>query len=184
LLIGNIFENITRKIMDAIENLLTRRSIRKFADSPVDNDLVDKMLQAAMYAPSARNTMAWNFVVINKRELLDKLSVIHPHARMLKMAPLAILVCGDKKLEPSEAYLSINCSAATQNILLAAHALGLGSVWLGVYPRLERMEPIRDLLKLPAENMPVSLIAIGWPDEKISHPERYSKEKIHYNDSW
>ncbi|HNZ43885.1 MAG TPA: nitroreductase family protein [Bacteroidales bacterium] len=170
--------------MDAIENLLTRRSIRKFTGTPVNNDLIDKMLQAAMYAPSARNTRAWDFVVITKRELLDRLSVIHPYARMLKMAPLAILVCGDKKLEPNEAYLSINCSAATQNILLAAHALGLGSVWLGVYSRTERMDPIRDLLKLPAENMPVSLIAIGWPDEKIPHPERYSKEKIHYNDSW
>lgn len=170
--------------MDAIENLLTRRSIRKFVDTPIDNKLIDKILEAAMYAPSARNTQAWNFVVINQRALLDKLSVIHPYARMLKMAPLAILVCGDKTLEPNEAYLSINCSAATQNILLAAHAMGLGSVWLGVYPRTERMAPICDLLNLPADNMPVSLIAIGWPDEKIQPVERYSKEKIHYNDSW
>ncbi len=170
--------------MDAFENIITRRSIRKFIDKPVDDQMTGKLLEAAMYAPSARNTQAWSFVVINKRELLDKLSVIHPYAQMLKKAPLAILVCGDKNLEKNEAYLSINCSAATQNILLCAHSLGLGSVWLGVYPRNERMEPIANLLNLPADNMPVSLIAIGWPDEQPPHPERFFKEKIHYNDTW
>ncbi len=168
--------------MDAFENILTRRSIRKYKDKPVDNDLIHKLLEAAMYAPSARNTQSWTFVVIDKRNLLDELSVIHPYAKMLRQAPLAILVCGDKQLESNEAYLSINCAAATQNILLAAHSFGLGTVWLGVYPREERMKSIITLLKLPEENIPVSLIAIGWPDESIPRPERFCKEKIHFND--
>ncbi|HOY32933.1 MAG TPA: nitroreductase family protein [Bacteroidales bacterium] len=170
--------------MEAFENIITRRSIRKFSGEPVDEQLTDKLLRAAMYAPSARNTLAWNFVVINNRGLLDTLSEIHPYAKMLRQAPLAILVCGDKDLEKDEAYLSINCAAATQNILLAAHSCGLGSVWLGVYPRWERMESIGNLLKLPEDNIPVSLIAIGWPDEKPSQPERFFRNKIHYNGIW
>lgn len=170
--------------MEVFENIISRRSIRKFMDKPIESAMIEKLLEAAMYAPSARNTQAWNFVVINNRNLLDKLVEIHPYAKMLKQAPLAILVCGDKGIEDNEAYLSLNCAAATQNILLAAHSFGLGSVWLGVYPRHERMDPIRDLLKLPVDNMPVSLIAIGWPDEIKPHPQRFFKEKIHFNDSW
>jgi nitroreductase len=170
--------------MDAFKNIISRRSIRKFTSQPVDEKTCDKLLEAAMYAPSARNTQSWNFVVINDRCLLDRLSEIHPYAQMLRQAPLAILLCGDKSLESIEGYLCVNCAAATQNILLAAHYFGLGSVWLGVYPREERMKDICSLLNLPDDTMPVSLIAIGWPDEKKTHPQRYFNEKIHYNDRW
>lgn len=170
--------------MDVIENIISRRSIRKFKVKPVDGAIVEKLLEAAMYAPSARNTQAWNFVVVDNRHLLDGLAEIHPYAKMLNQAPLAVLVCGDKSIEDNEAYLSLNCAAATQNILLAANSFGLGSVWLGVYPRPERMGPIQDLLKLPGDNLPVSLIAIGWPDETKPKPQRFFKEKIHFNDSW
>lgn len=170
--------------MDILNTIITRRSIRKFKKLPIPEEIIEKILTAAMYAPSARNTQAWDFIVINKRTLLDELSDIHPYAKMLKQAPLAILVCGDKNLEENDAYLSINCSAATQNILLATHSFGLGSVWLGVYPREERIKPIKSLLKLTEKCLPISLIAIGWPDEKILQPERFVKEKIHYNDVW
>lgn len=170
--------------MNIIETITTRRSIRKFKELPIADETIEQLLKAAMYAPSARNSQAWNFVLINKRGILDELSEIHPYGKMLKQSPLAILVCGDKNIEENDAYLSINCSAATQNILLAAHSLGLGSVWLGIYPREERMNPIKNFLKLPEKCLPVSLIAIGWPDEKIPLPERFFKEKIHYNDTW
>jgi len=170
--------------MDFFKTIITRRSIRKFTTEPIKTEIIEKLLEAAMYAPSARNTQAWVFDIINERSLLDELSVVHPYAKMLKQAPLAILVCGDKKLEENEAYLSINCAAATQNILLAAHSFGLGSVWLGVYPREERIKDISTLMKLPADIFPVSLVAIGMPDEISPHPQRFYKEKIIYNDKW
>lgn len=171
-------------IMDVLQNILTRRSIRKYIDKEIPAETVDTLLRAAMYAPTARNTQAWEFIVITDRRLLDQISVLHPYAKMLKYAPLAVLVCGNKDIEPTEGYVNTNCSAATQNLLLAAHALGLGTVWLGMYPRQERIKPIHDLLKLPEHILPVSLISIGWPDEEKSMPERFHREKIHYNDSW
>ncbi|MEI6124730.1 MAG: nitroreductase family protein [Bacteroidota bacterium] len=170
--------------MNVLETILTRRSIRKYIDKDIPNEMVDQLLEAAMYAPTANNSQAWSFIVINERRLLNQLATIHPYAKMLKYAPLAILVCGDKQIEENEGYLSVNCAAATQNILLAAHALGIGSVWLGVYPRAERTQPISDLLNLPLQILPISLISLGWPDEKKPKPERFLKENIHYNDKW
>jgi nitroreductase len=146
--------------------------------------MLNKILEAAMFAPTANNSQSWEFVVISDRDLLDKLAVLHPYAKMLKYAPLAILVCGNKDIESNEGYLCQNCSAATENILLAAYDMGLGSVWLGVYPKPERMDPIRDLLKLPAHILPITLVAVGWPDEVKKRPDRFDRGKIHYNDSW
>lgn len=171
-------------IMTVLEAILTRRSIRKYIQKPVPAEIIDQLLQAAMYAPTARNTQAWEFAVITERNLLDNLSVVHPYAKMLKYAPLAVLVCGNKKMEDNEAYLNQNCSAATQSLMLAAHALGLGSVWLGVYPKAERIDPIRDLLQLPEHILPISLISIGYPDEIRETPDRFDRAKIHYNNKW
>ncbi len=171
-------------IMTVLETILTRRSIRKYIQKEVPAELIDKLLQAAMYAPTARNTQSWHFVVVTDRTMLDTLAVVHPYAKMLKYAPLAVLVCGDKSIEDSEAYLNQNCSAATQSMMLAAHALGLGSVWLGVYPKAERIDPIRQLLKLPDHILPISLVSIGWPDEVRETPDRFDRTKIHFNDKW
>lgn len=170
--------------MTVLETILTRRSIRKYIQKEVPEELIDKILEAAMYAPTARNTQSWQFVVIKDRTLLDKLAVVHPYAKMLKYAPLAVLVCGDKSIEDDEAYLNQNCSAATQSLMLGAHALGLGSVWLGVYPKAERIDPIRELLKIPTHILPISLISVGWPDEVRETPQRFDRSKIHLNDSW
>jgi nitroreductase len=166
--------------MNTIETINKRRSIRKYTNKEVSDEIINELLNAAMMAPSARNTQSWQFVVIKSRSLLDKLSEIHPYAKMLKEAPLAILVCGDKSLEENDYYQCINCSAATQNILLAAHDLGVGSVWLGVYPRAERIEPIKELLNMPEGILPISLIALGYADEVKVKPERFVKEKVHY----
>lgn len=167
--------------METIEAILTRRSIRKYTDKKISEELIDILLHAAMHAPSARNCQPWHFVVVTKRDVLDELAVVHPYGKMLKHARLAILVCGDRLIEESDNYINQNCSAATQNILLAAHANGLGAVWLGVYPREQRMKGISKLINLPEHILPISLISIGYPAEKISKPERFKPEKIHYN---
>jgi len=167
--------------METIQAILTRRSIRKFLGKKIPEEITTKLLEAAMYAPSARNTQSWHFIVINKRDILDKLPHVHPYAEMCYEASLAILVCGDTNIENLEGYVALNCAAATQNILLAAHDLGLGSVWLGVYPRKERMEPISKLFGLPQNIIPVSLVVIGYPAEQISKPERFKQDKIHFN---
>lgn len=167
--------------METIECILGRRSIRKFIHKPVTDQQINTLLKAAMYSPTARNTQSWRFVVINDHDRLVQLSQIHPYAKMLEQASVAILVCGDRQADSNDAYLVENGSAATQNILLAAYDLGLGSVWLGIYPREERMKDVSEFVKLPAEILPVSLIAIGYPDEQKPIPDRFDANKIHFN---
>jgi nitroreductase len=167
--------------METLEAIHTRQSIRKFTDKNIPEELLTKLLEAAMYAPSARNTQPWHFIVITDRNLLGKIPHVHPYAEMCYDAGAAILVCGDTNIEKLEGYVALNCGAASQNILLAAHDLGLGGVWLGVYPRKERMEPIVKLFNLPPNIIPVSLIALGCPNEKIPRPERFKEERIHLN---
>jgi len=167
--------------METYQAILTRRSIRAFAPDPVPDPLIARLLEAAMYAPSARNTQPWHFIVINDRLLLDTMATRHPYAGMLSQAPLAIAVCGDRHIEPAEGYLAINCAAATQNLLLTAHDLELGSCWLGVYPREERIQLLRELLELPAHILPVSLVAVGYPNEIKATPRRFREDRIHVN---
>ena len=166
--------------MDALEAIFSRRSIRQFKADPVAPEVVEILLKAGMQAPSANNLQPWHFVVLSRREVLDKIPTIHPYASMLKQAPLAILVCGDRTLQPMDGYWVQDCSAATQNILLAAHALGLGAVWLGVHPREERIRGIRELLLLPDATPPLSLVALGWPDEHKSRADRFTPAKVTY----
>ncbi len=167
--------------MDFKELILTRRSIRKFTDQKVSQNQINEILQAAMYAPSARNEQPWHFIVVDDKAILAKIAIIHPYAQMLNEAPLALVVCADEKLEKSSGYWSTDCAAATQNILLSAHALGLGSVWLGVYPREERMHDLSNLFLLPQNILPFSIVAIGYPNEIKEHPQRFNTERIHYN---
>ncbi|HRW63865.1 MAG TPA: nitroreductase family protein [Bacteroidales bacterium] len=167
--------------MEIIEGIFTRRSIRKYKDKKIPVEQVNILIKAAMYAPSARNQQPWHFVVVTERDILEKITKVHPYAKMLAEAQLAILVCGDETLELSQGYWVIDCSAATENILLAAHGIGLGAVWLGLHPREERKQAIRDLFKLPENIQPLSLISIGYPDEVKETPERFKPERIHYN---
>ena len=172
-----------------METIFSRRSIRKYTSQPVSEEKVEKLLRAGMAAPTAKNEQPWHFIVINQRELLNRIPEIHPYSQMLREAPVAILVCGDKNLihkeesRENEGYLVQDCSAVTQNILLAAEEENLGAVWLGVYPVEERMEGITELLKLPKNILPVSLIALGHPAEEKSPIDRYNEERVHYN-SW
>lgn len=167
--------------MKAMEAILTRRSIRKYTKQAVSESLVKEILTAAMSAPSANNKQPWQFVVMNQREVLDKVPEFHPHASMIKEAPLAILVCGDLTRQEHKGYLVLDCTAATENLLLAVHAKGLGGVWLGIYPREERMNGIKKLLALPDDIMPIALLVIGYPAEQKPKENRYNDKVIHYN---
>jgi len=169
--------------MDAIEAIMTRRSIRKYTDKPVTEDQVKQILAAAMAAPTAGNQQAWEFVVITDRKILDAIPDVHPYSRMILEASTAVLVCGNLETETKGGYYPQDCAAATQNILLAAHALGLGAVWLGVYPREERVTGVRKLLGIPDHVVPVSLVVIGRPAESHPRIDRYDGKKVH-RDTW
>ncbi len=167
--------------MDAIEAIFTRRSIRKYLDKPVPEELVQKILAAAMQAPSARNQQPWQFVVIDDRATLAKIPEFMPNAAMVAHAPLAILVCGDLELETSPGYWLLDCAAATQNMLLAAHSLGLGAVWCGTYPRELRMKGLKQLLGLPDMVVAHSLVAIGYAAEQAKAIDRFRTDRIRRN---
>lgn len=161
--------------------IFKRRSIRKFKDEQIPDEAISQIIKAAMAAPSANNLKAWHFVVITKRELLDHLASIHPYGKMLQQANAAILVCGDNQKQPVTGYLYMDCAAATQNILLEATSLEIGSVWLGVYPREQRMEQISSFLNLPETIVPVSLVALGYPAERKPVNNPWQADAIHYN---
>jgi nitroreductase len=164
-----------------IDAILKRRSVRKYSGEPVHKSDIEQLLTAGMYAPSARNEQPWHFIVIDDPGLLNRISEVHPYASMLPGAALAILVCGDENLELSRGYWPVDCAAATQNILLAAEGLGLGAVWLGVYPREERQMAMRQLFDLPAHVQPFSLISVGHPAEKKRIPQRFKADRIRWN---
>lgn len=169
--------------MEVFEAIMTRRSVRKFKNKPVEKETVVKILEAAMNAPTAGNQQAWQFIVVTSREMLDKLAKAHPYADSLRTAPLAIAVCGDTKAEKHKDFWVQDCSAAVQNILLAAHAEGLGAVWLGVYPREDREKAVSAVMGLPDGVVTLALVAIGHPDQKLKPQKRYDESKIHY-DGW
>lgn len=163
--------------------LFSRRSIRKYSEKTIAESDIDTILRAGMYAPSAVNRQPWHFIVTSDAELFGKIMEIHPNARFLGGASHAILVCGDEKLQHDDGYYLADCGAATQNILLSAHMLGIGSCWIGIFPRLERAEHFSKLFGLPSHVKPFALVSLGYPAEEKQTPERFNREKIHY-DRW
>jgi nitroreductase len=167
--------------MDTLNAIFSRRSIRKFKSDKIPKDILENILKAAMYAPSAYNQQPWQFIVIDDRKLLDTISKEHPHASMCQTAPLAILVCADLDFEQVEDMWIFDCGAATQNILLSSCNYGIGSVWVGVYFRKEYTSLFTKLFKLPKNIIPISLIPMGYPAEEKQKVDRFKKERIHYN---
>ena len=165
--------------MDALEAIQTRRSIRKFEPKEVPDELVQTILEAAMSAPSAGNQQPWHFIVIRDKETLRQIPKFSPYASMAPNASLAILVCGDVKLETHKGFWVQDCSAAIQNLLLATHALGLGAVWTAAYPWQDRADGYRKLLGIPENVIPLGLIPIGYPAQKAGRAVRFKKERIH-----
>ncbi|KKM66591.1 hypothetical protein LCGC14_1479630 [marine sediment metagenome] len=167
--------------MDAFEAIYGRRSIRRYTDQPVSEGIIEELLKAAMAAPSANNGQPWHFVVMDDRAILDAVPKWHPYASMVKYAPLAIAVCADTRGGKSEAYWVQDCSAATQNLLLAAHAKGLGAVWLGIYPEEERVKDAQKLLALPEDVIPLAIVALGHPAAQKPPNDRFDAGRVHRN---
>ncbi len=167
--------------MELIQAIMTRRSVRHYLDQPVSAADLDTLLRAAMQAPSAGNAQPWHFIVMNDREMLNMIADFHPYAKMLRQAPLAILVCGDESLEKHPGYWPQDCSAATQNLLLAAHALGLGAVWIGVHPNPRHSSAVGQLAGLPEKVHPFALIAVGYPAEQPAPADRFRQERVRTN---
>jgi nitroreductase len=168
-----------------LETLFSRRSIRAYEQEPVPDELLRDLLEAAMAAPSAVGKDPWRFVVVRERGMLQRISDGLPNGKMLATAGAGIVVCGDLRdaHDHQLSFLLQDTSAATENILLAASALGLGACWLGVHPREERMEHVRKLLGLPREIVPVSVISVGWPAERKEARTRYADSKVHH-ETW
>jgi nitroreductase len=165
---------MTRELIDTI---LSRRSIRRYTEEPVSEEEIKILLEAAMAAPSASNKKPWHFVVVTGRETLNRLAKAHKYGKMLNEAPLCISVCGDQSV--SGRFWVQDCSAATENLLLAVAALGLGAVWCGVHPRQDRMKDISKILGIETPVIPLNLIAIGHPDEKKDPRTQYDESRVH-----
>lgn len=167
--------------MDVMTALMTRRSVRKYEPRPVPQEMIEKLLRAAMQAPSAQNAQPWEFILVDDPHLLAEILKVCPNVPQDSQAPMAIVVCGNLDREKSEGYWVIDCSAAIQNLLLAAHGLGLGAVWCGVYPRQPRVDGLRRLLAIPDRVMPHSLVLVGYPAESPQPEDRYQPNRLYKN---
>jgi len=166
--------------MDTLTAIFTRRSVRKYSNQPVSDATVKLLLQAAMSAPSAKNAQSWEFIVIRDKKTLAQIPAFHPFSKQIPEAQVAIVVCGNTKLEAAKGHWVPDTSNASMNILLAAHSLGLGAVWTTFYPYEDRTAGIRKLLDLPDHIMPLNIIPLGYPVEKRVYQDRFKPAKIHY----
>ncbi|MEM5948274.1 nitroreductase family protein [Spirochaetia bacterium 38H-sp] len=167
----------------ALDYIFSRRSIRKYKPDPVEDSSLELILKAAMSAPSAVAKDPWRFVIIDDFELKKKTADALPHGKFLVDAPVGILVCGDLSAAHGglEGYLIQDCSAAIENLLLAVNSLGLGACWLGVYPREERIDAMRNIFELPKNILPVACISLGYPAEEKKSRDRYNPSYVHRN---
>jgi nitroreductase len=164
-----------------MDNIRNRRSVRKFQPGkPVTREQLDRLLEAAMLAPSACNSRPWEFVAVTRREVLDEIARIHPYATMCTTASAAIVVVAVPQDGRPEGYFPQDCGAATQNILLEAVSMGLGTCWCGVFPREERMASLAELLHVAAPKIPFNVIAIGVPAETPAQRGFFERDKVTY----
>jgi len=166
--------------MELFDAILNRRSIRKFSPEKIHPEIVNKIIRAGMYAPSAVNKQPWHFIIFEDKKTIQSIIEIHQSSVMLAESSKAILICFDETLQHDEGYGPIDCSNATLNMLLAAHGLGLGACWVGIYPRHNRMEALHKIFDLPKTIKAFSVIALGYPAENKEVPERFKPERIHY----
>ncbi len=175
-------KNMSPTPNDKLQFLLGRRSIRVYDPGEISETAITQLLQAAMAAPSAVARDPWRFVVIRKKETLSTIAAALPNGGMLATAPLGIVVCGDLNAAHDRqlSYLLQDCSAAIENLLLCAHALGLGACWLGVHPRGDRIRKLKEILQLPASVIPIAAISIGRPGEEKEPRTRFNCEYVHW----
>lgn len=176
------------QMANPIDNIMTRTSVRAYTAEKLTDEQVETLLRAAMAAPSAVNKQPWDFVVVDEPALLDSLQAALPNVPLTRAnCQQVIVVCGNmqKALEgDAQAYWIQDCSAATQNILLAAHAMGLGAVWCGVSPIKERVQATSQILKLPSFVKPLCVIAVGHPAENPQPKDKWKPENVHRNAAW
>ncbi len=167
---------------EKLQSIFARRSVRRYQERPIRDEKIQDLLDAAMAAPSACAQDPWEFIVVRDERKLGEIAEALPNGKFLADAPLGLVVCGDsQRAHGGElSFLLQDCSAAIENILLAASMMGLGGCWLGVHPREERMDFIRRYFKLPEEIVPVSVLALGWPQEELPPRTRTESACIHY----
>lgn len=168
--------------MEAIDAILTRRSVRQFNDQEVDDDIINTILEAGMNAPSAMNTQPWHFIVVRDKNLLNQIADKIKNAHPCSEATVAIIACGDLDIEYKNNWPH-DVSAATQNILLATRALGLGAVWCGIHPNEEKIAHIKELFALPDNIIPLCVIPIGYGDKEQKKLHRFQPDRVHF-DHW
>ncbi|NLF23346.1 MAG: nitroreductase family protein [Lentisphaerae bacterium] len=161
--------------------ILARRSVRAFTAQPVPDATLRDLLKAAMSAPSAAARDPWHFIVVRNPVLLSRLAELLPHGTLIAHAAAGIVVCGDKQAAHRQdlSYLLQDCSAATENLLLAASMMGLGACWLGIHPNRERIAGFRERLGLPSAIIPVAAVALGFPQERPAPRTRYRTDSVH-----
>lgn len=169
--------------MDILEAIFTRRSIRKFSGEHISDVDLDTVLRAGFQAPSAHNHQPWEFVIIKDKSKFEKIAKVHTYAKMLPQADVCIIVCGDKIKQPMQGFLIEDCSAAIQNILLAAHGIGLGAVWCGLHPDTHLTKEIKNICLLPKHMIPVGMVVLGHKGEDRKTEDRYNEAKLHY-ENW
>ena len=170
------------KMSDTLSVIHNRKSVRSFTGESVSKDTLDKIVRAGMAAPTAVNMQPWAFVVVTDRKTLDTLAAGLPYAKMLDKAGAAIVVCAipDKAYEKSREFAIIDSTCASQNILLAVEALGLGALWTAAYPDNGRMDLVRKTLNIPQEIIPLNVIPVGHPTGKDQPKDKYKPENIHW----
>jgi nitroreductase len=155
-----------------------RRSIRQYRPGEIPREDIVSILEAAMMAPSARNARPWTFVVVTDKVTKDKIVKVHPYAKMGAQAECIIIVCGSESLSE---YWQQDCGAAIENMLLRAEDMGYGTCWCGMYPNMDRVEPIQDIIG-KTEGVPMALITLGIPDEKPEARGKFEESKVRFID--
>lgn len=171
--------------MNTLDAIFSRKSVRKFKDEKLSEEAIHTILKAGMSGPTCVNARDWSFIVVDDLTLLKQMADANGKpAKLLEKAPLAILICGDtsKAFKMANDYWIIDGAIAGQNMILAAQDLGIGSVWLGTYPQMERVQAQKELFNLPEDQIPHSIIAFGYPqEEKNENRDLYDQTVVHYN---
>ncbi|MFA8300980.1 MAG: nitroreductase family protein [Hyphomicrobiales bacterium] len=176
---ANVKNNSEESTIDIIHK---RKSVRHFTNQKIEKHLLETVIKAGMAAPTAINIQPWAFIAIDDRQTLDELGEVLPYAKMIFDSPAAIVVCGDlnKAYQKKPEYWIQDCSAATQNILLAAESLGLGAVWTAAYPEMDRVEHVQKILNLPESIIPLNVIPIGYSTGQDKPKDKWKPENLHW----
>ncbi len=182
-----VYDKVASAILQnpAYRNIITRVSVRQFSPDAVSDEELTALVHAAMAAPTGVNRQPWELVVVSDRSKLERLAEVLPYAKMTAHAPLAIVVCGNRTRmldAPDDVLWEQDCSAATENLLLAAHALGLGGVWTCLFPHDDRMAAVREILNLPPDWVPFNLVPVGHPAHDHAPMDKWHPDRVHLSE--